>query len=130
MKTDRRTLLKTGAVVGAAAGIPLATRDKAKAGEPLVVFDSSIAESADFASGTEASGKIDIARAEEDFWARLRSDLPGGIRLEGLTGWSGWVMIRGELEQRGWRVAAERRSPAPLSGRTHLIRWSLAARRA
>ena len=70
---------------------------------------------------------VDLAREHATLFARLRGPLPPG-RIEGLTGWSDWVALRGELEGRGWRIAGEAPVAAPASGRAHLFRWTLAPR--
>lgn len=124
---DRRTLLKGAAVASAAGALPLA----AEAAAPvvrLVVYDSRIAESRDFAAGIAAAHRLDLAAAHDSQWAGLRGALPAVTRIEGLTGWSDWVAVRGELEARGLRTSAEDRVSAPLSGKAHLLRWSMQAR--
>lgn len=123
----RRGLLKAGLLAGTLAAGP-ATAALAS-GAPLAVFDSRIAESRAFARSAAAADTIDLTRERVTLFARLRGSLPPG-RIEGLTGWSDWVALRGELESRGWRVLAEAPVAAPASGRAHLFRWSLAPRAA
>ena len=118
MKADRRAVLKGGAVLSAAAGLPLAASAAAPA---LTVYDSRLPESAAFARTRNGGRQIDLASAN------LRA-LPAATRIEGLTGWSDWIDLRGELELRGLRVVAEDRVAAPLSGRAHLFRWTMQAR--
>jgi hypothetical protein len=118
VKADRRAVLKGGAVLGVAAGLPLAARASAPA---LTVFDSRLPESAAFARTRRSGLQLDLATAS------LRT-LPVASRIEGLTGWSDWIDLRGELELRGLRLLSEDRVQATLSGRAHLFRWSMQAR--
>jgi len=124
---DRRTLLKGAAVASAAGALPFAAEAAAPAAR-LVVYDSRIAESRDFAMGIAAAHRLDLAAAHDSQWAGLRGALPAVTRIEGLTGWSDWVAVRGELAARGLRTSAEDRVAAPLSGKAHLLRWSMQAR--
>jgi hypothetical protein len=132
MGVNRRMVLKGSALVGAAAGMPLAANAAASAvtgkSATLVIFDSRIAESADFAAHHTAAHRIDLAEAHHTRWAALRGDLPPVGAVEGLTGWSDWITVRGELETRGLRLAGESPVKAALSGKAHLFRWSLKAR--
>ena len=132
MGLDRRTVLKGTALAGAAAGVPLAANAAASAvagkSATLVIFDSRIAESADFAARYTAAHRIDLAEAQQTRWAALRGELPPVGAVEGLTGWSDWITVRGELESRGLRLAGESPVKAALSGKAHLFRWSLKAR--
>ena len=129
MALDRRTLLKGSATLGAAAAAPLAASAAAEAATTrLIVFDSRIAESRSFAAAQPGTLRLDLADAHDTHWAALRRDLPAVTRVEGLTGWSDWIAVRGELETRGLRLAGESPVKAPLSGRAHLFRWSLKAR--
>jgi hypothetical protein len=47
------------------------------------------------------------------------------VRIVGLTGWGDWVVVRGFLEERGFRLRSEAQVAAPLSGKTHLFRWEM-----
>ena len=123
MRADRRTMLKCSAL---AAAIPL-TGGVARATPRLVVFDSRVPESASFAAGI-AGHRIDLARAHETRWRALRADLPDLGTVEGLTGWSDWIAVRGVLEARGFRPGREDRIAAPLSGKANLFRWSMKER--
>ena len=123
MRASRRGVLK-GAGATAALGLPGAARAALPA---LVVFDSRLPESASFAASL-AGPKLDLARAHDSRWAELRCELPALVTIEGLTGWSDWVAVRGELESRGLRLVAERPVKAALSGRTHLFRWTMKPR--
>lgn len=117
MSVDRRSVLKAGALAGVSAATPALA---AMGGdEALVIHDSRIAESRAFAMGQG----IDLSRG----WSQLRAH-PGATRVEGLTGWSDYVALRGLLGARGLRVVREEKVAAPLSGRAHLFRWSMAAR--
>lgn len=123
MRLHRRTLLKAGAVVPLAG---LAT-SAVSASRRIVVHDGRLPESAHFA-GSQSGHAIDLARADETLWADLRGALPEADAVEGLTRWSDWVIVRGELEARGFRVTAERIATAPISRRQGLWRWSMARR--
>ncbi|MDF8334496.1 hypothetical protein [Novosphingobium cyanobacteriorum] len=116
MRVNRRSVLKAGALAGVSAATPALA---AMGGEALVIHDSRIAESRAFAMGQG----IDLARG----WSQLRAH-PGAARVEGLTRWSDYVALRGLLAARGLRVLREEKVPAPLSGRAHLFRWSMATR--
>jgi len=121
---DRRTVLKGAVVAGAA---PLIAGAAAPA-RTLLVFDSRLPESLAFARHLGAVHRLDLAGAHASQWADLRGELPAVTRIEGLTGWSDWVAVRGELEARGLRLTAEDRVSAPLSGKAHLLRWTMQAR--
>ena len=122
MRTTRRGLLKGSALAGAAAAIPFA----AGAAEvpALLVFDSRLAESADYASGAAELQRIDLASTP---LRAVHQALSGAGRIEGLTRWSDWTVLRGLLEADGLRRASEVRLAAPLSGHHGLWRWSMAA---
>ncbi|MEI6641785.1 MAG: hypothetical protein WCL10_07080 [Novosphingobium sp.] len=120
MRATRRGLLKGGALAGAAAAIPVAAG--AAAGVvAVVVYDSRLAESASFAGGQG----IDLARLS---LREVQAALAGATRVEGLTRWSDWTVLRGLLEEQGLRRRAETRASAPLSGHDGLLRWSMVAR--
>ncbi len=93
----------------------------------LVVFDSRVPESAAFAASL-AGTRIDLARAHETLWADLRGYVGDIGAVEGLTGWSDWIVVRGEFEARGFRLGSEDRVTALLSGKVHLFRWSMKRR--
>jgi hypothetical protein len=123
MRTDRRGLLKGGALAGVAAAVPVSARAAAKVAEraAVVVYDSRLPESASFAG----ERGIDLARTS----LREAQDLLAGAgRIEGLTRWSDWTVLRGLLEDEGLRRTAETRVGAPLSGHDGLLRWSMVAR--
>lgn len=117
IRADRRTVLKAGAVAGVAG---LAAPAAAFAIPALTVCDSRIAESRVFAPGGAA---LDLAQG----WDAVRAH-PGAARIEGLTGWSDYVALRGLFGARGLRVVREERVAAPLSSRANLIRWRMVAR--
>jgi hypothetical protein len=123
MRLDRRTMLKGAGLAGAAVAVPVMAAPITR----LVVFDSRIAESVAFARTQTGFARIDIADQDATQWRAVR-DLGAQARIEGLTRWSDWVALRGELQARGARQIDERRIAAPLSGRDHLFRWSMAAR--
>lgn len=124
MRTDRRGVLQGGALVGAVAAVPVAAHAAsavATEAAGMVVYDSRLAESASFAGGRG----IDLAVMS---LREAHAALAGSTRVEGLTRWSDWTVLRGLLEERGLRRTAETRLGAPLSGHDGLLRWSMAAR--
>ena len=128
MRIDRRRVLKGGALAGAAAAMPATVHAAASAATPtLVVFDSSFAESAHFAGMARLSTSAALDLAAPAGWATLRTQA-APARVEGVTRWSDWVAARGLLEERGLRLVSETRASAPISGATHLFRWTMAAR--
>ncbi|WP_427967777.1 twin-arginine translocation signal domain-containing protein [Altererythrobacter sp.] len=128
MRIDRRTMLKGSTVAGAALGVPASQVVLAQESR-LAIYDSRIPESAGFANSLKGeAGLIDIAHADANGWPMLRGDLPKAQVIEGLTGWSDWVAMRGELEARGWRFQRDDQAPAPISGKSHLFRWTLKIR--
>ncbi|MEO0031869.1 MAG: hypothetical protein RIS94_1627 [Pseudomonadota bacterium] len=118
MRVDRRGLLKAGALAGVAGAVP-ASAAAVLAGPALVVHDSRIPESRLFAKGQG----LDLANG----WDAVRLH-PGAARIEGLTGWSDYVALRGHFGALGLRVMREDKVAAPLSGKVHLFRWSMIAR--
>ncbi len=123
MRIDRRAMLKGSALAGAAATIPVAAR--AAVIPAFVVFDSRLAETADYARTAAGLQHIDLAKVP---LRDAHSAMAGAGRIEGLTRWSDWVVLRGLLEADGLRRASEARLGAPLSGHDGLWRWSMAAR--
>lgn len=119
MKATRRGVLKGGALAGVAAAVPVAAR--AAEASAVMVYDSRLAESASFAGGQG----IDLARVS---LREAHGLLAGAARVEGLTRWSDWTVLRGLLEEQGLRRTAEMRMGAPLSGHDGLLRWSMTAR--
>ena len=122
--TDRRTMLKGVGLAGALAATPAAAT--IASGTTWLIYDSRIPESADFAAQHSATRRIDLATAGD--WASLRAGAPTAGAVEGLTRWSDWVGLRGHFEEQGLRLADERQSPAPMSGRDHLFRWAMRPR--
>lgn len=127
MRVNRRSVLKGGSVLGAAAAIPMAQALRAQEAA-LLVYDSAIAESASMARG-HMGAALDVTAERKAGWPSLRAGFAQHKALEGLTGWSDYVTIREELKIHGFRIAAETPSPAPISGKSHLFRWSLGVRR-
>lgn len=119
MKATRRGVLKGSVLAGAAVAVPLGAQ--AAAVSAVLVHDSRLAESARFA-GVQG---IDLAGVS---LREAHARLAGAVRVEGLTRWSDWTVLRGLLEAQGLRRTAETRVGAPLSGHDGLIRWSMAAR--
>ena len=128
--TDRRTMLKGVGLAGALAATPAAAATMGhglgSAGATWLVYDSRIPESAHFAAQHSAQQRIDLATAGD--WANIRAGGPAAGAVEGLTRWSDWVALRGAFEEQGLRLADERQSPAPMSGRDHLFRWAMRPR--
>ncbi len=124
MRTDRRSLLKAGAVVSAISAAPVAMA--AQRHRSIAMFDSRIPESVAFARSSGAAGEIDLYREHHTHFAALRAGQHPAT-IEGLTGWGDWVAVRGELEAQGYRVAAEEAIKSR-TGRTHLFRWTMKAR--
>lgn len=120
MRPDRRTVLKGSALL-AAAPVLVGMTDRASR---LIVFDSGVPESTAFASG-KAGRRFDLAQAHATRWSAIREDRPGLNLVDGLTGWSDWIGLRGELEAKGFRLDREERVAAPLSGMAHLFRWTM-----
>ena len=126
MRLNRRTVLKGSAILGTATVVPSAQAALNRKTR-LIIFDSRISESKRFAN-RQSGTRLDIAREEITGWTNLRSLQKSPQEIHGLTGWSDWVALRGELEQRGWRFHRDDRVPAPLSRKSHLFRWSMKAR--
>ncbi|MGV3513433.1 MAG: twin-arginine translocation signal domain-containing protein [Novosphingobium sp.] len=122
MRLSRRSMLKGGALAGAVAATP-AVAAMAKP-VPLVVFDSRIPESAAFAASQRSAGMIDLAHGIAEGVRAI--NLPQAVT--GVTRWSDWTALRGVLEAQGLRLSEETRAAAPLSGRTHLFRWTMTLR--
>jgi hypothetical protein len=123
MRIDRRGLLKGSALAGAAVTIPAIAATPAI--PAIVVFDSRLAESAHLGGTLAVERRIDLAAMS--LRAAHQSMAEAG-RIDGLTRWSDWVVLRGLLEDDGLRCASETRLAAPLSGHDALWRWSMVAR--
>ncbi|NKJ43398.1 hypothetical protein [Novosphingobium sp. SG720] len=121
---DRRTLLRTGTLVAAGTALPAGAQ--AVAPPALVVFDSRVAESRAFAASFPLAARHDVMHGPLALRRRLAGLAPG--RVEGLTGWSDWVTLRGAARGQGLRPTAENAVPAPVSGKRNLFRWSMAER--
>ncbi len=122
MRVSRRTMLKGGALATSAIAMPAAAMEMKAT--PLVIFDSRIPESVAFAATQTGQRTIDLAKGTEAAWRALGNP----SRVDGLTRWSDWTALRGALEEQGLRAKDDARAPAPLSGRDHLFRWSMASR--
>ena len=79
----RRTVLKGSALAGAAAAVPAGAAALRQAG--LVVFDSRLPESLAFARTAGAVQTLDLAAEHDAHFATIRSGVPQGKSLEGLT---------------------------------------------
>ena len=122
MRVSRRSMLKGSAIAGAVAATPAIAAMARPA--PVVVFDSRIPESVAFAASQPARTQFDLAQGTAHA-ARAIKDLQA---VTGLTRWSDWTALRGVMEAQGLRLSEETRAAAPLSGRTHLFRWTMTAR--
>ncbi|WP_226015808.1 twin-arginine translocation signal domain-containing protein [Novosphingobium sp. FKTRR1] len=122
IRTDRRRLLQGAALAGGALGLGSSAR--ALASEPdLLVHDSAVPTTAALTAQHPLAQCIDIARERHTRWQALRGHDGSARRIDGLTRWSDWVAIRGELERQGYRVASESR---PRSG--GLVHWSMTSK--
>lgn len=122
MRVSRRSMLKGGALAGAVVATPAMAAMSKPA--PLVVFDSRIPESAAFAASQTSADMIDLALGTAQAAGAIKS--PPAVT--GVTRWSDWIALRGVMEAQGLRLSEETRAAAPLSGRTHLFRWTMTAR--
>lgn len=124
MIVSRRSLLKTGAAASAAIALSAMTDGQPRS---LTLFDSRIPESRTFARTVSRNSAtvIDLADSDATLWAQLREDFYGMQSVVGLTGWSDWVVARGFLEERGFRLTSQTSVPAPISGKAHLFRWEM-----
>ncbi len=129
MRVNRRSVIAGTAVAAAAVALPVGVKRFTPAGR-LLVFDTRIIESREFAKSMGGGPKLDLARERDTLWAGLRGRLPAAARVEGLTGWSDWTSVRGELEARGFRLVRENPVKRAASRKADLFRWSMAARRA
>lgn len=120
MSVSRRSVLKGAATVSAAASLPVLAESTNGA---LTVFDSNIPESRAF--GWQAKSQLDVADLHGSNWQALRGAMKGVRSVKGLTGWSDWVVARGLLEERGFRLKSEASVAAPLSGHAHLFKWEM-----
>ena len=120
MKLSRRTMLKGAATIGAAGVAPAILAGNHRG---LTIYDSRIAESLAFAKGRYP--RLDVAALDETRWAQLRGEMGATQRVAGLTGWSDWIVARGLLEERGFRLRSESAVAAKLSGQAHLFRWEM-----
>jgi hypothetical protein len=92
----------------------------ASASRTLLVYDSRIPESAGFAAASSHNLRHDLAQG------RIDPRRMGAIaRVEGLTRRSDYVALSLALRLNGMRSADDRPSPAPISARDHLFRWTL-----
>lgn len=114
---SRRRLLQGAGAAGLVAASPALAASPAT----LLVYDSRIAESAGFAAASHHTLQHDLAQGRLD--PRRISRIAA---IEGLTRRSDYVTLSLALRLHGMRTVEDRRSAAPLSGRDHLFRWSLA----
>lgn len=107
---NRREMLVASAGVAAAAALPTGL---ARAAVALAVYDSRSPESAAFARQARAAGARLFDMVDEDAasWRNARAALGLAPRATviGMTGWSDWTLLRGFLEERGFRVQHEMR---------------------
>ena len=122
----RRDLFKLAAVAGIVA-LPAGV-EMARHRAPVVVYDSRIREARGFVGVLKGAAGIDLAHADATRWAAIRADLPRSRPVEGLTRWSDWVSVRGELEAQGLRLAHETILGREGSNRSSLVRWGMVPR--
>lgn len=122
----RRDLIKGAAGLGALA-LPLGARAMAR-GPGLIVYDSRIAESRAFARTAGRASRLDVTQGHQSRWTQLRAQKIMARRIEGLTTWSDWAALRGELERQGLRLVHEALVSAPVSRHASLVRWTMAGR--
>ncbi|MEO7248539.1 MAG: hypothetical protein ABIW31_08810 [Novosphingobium sp.] len=122
----RRDVIKGAAGLGALA-LPLRLQAMARSAD-LIVYDRRIAESRAFARTAGPVSRLEVTEAHRARWAQLRAPLGRGRRIEGLTVWSDWSGLRGELERQGLRLVHEALVSAPASGHASLVRWTMAGR--
>lgn len=122
----RRDLIKGAAGLGALA-LPLRARAMTRCVD-LIVYDRRIAESRAFARTAGPVSRLEVTEAHCSRWAQLRAPLGRGRRVEGLTTWSDWIGLRGELELQGLRWVREELVNAPVSRHASLVRWTMAGR--
>jgi hypothetical protein len=107
----RRVLQGSGAAIAVLGAVPTLAFETSA----LALFDSRHRASCVFAAARTAT--LDVAHEDARFWQTLRqAPLPN--RIEGLTAWSDWVVVRGLLEERGKRVRTEVR-------RGDLFHWTM-----
>jgi hypothetical protein len=106
-------LLKSGALAGGIVAAPVAARAFDR--PTLTIFDSRALPSHAFGHG-QRGPKIDVAQEDAMLWRSLRMASKG--RVEGLTSWSDWVLVRGLLEEKGLRVKHEAKAGK-------LFRWTM-----
>lgn len=124
MSISRRMILKGGAAISAAVTLPAIASAQTQI---VAVYDSRIPESRSFAKTLGHALLIDVSAQEDLNWAGLRQELRGTRQINGLTGWTDWVNVRGLLEERGLRLTSQTSVPAPLSGKAHLFKWEMRA---
>lgn len=96
----RRIFLAGGAIASAA--IPVSVRAIEVLRNQITVFDSRFARSQMFAAAGLGE-TVDVAQNPVNLWSALR-DVPTGASVVGLTRWSEFIAIRGQLESTGLRV--------------------------
>jgi hypothetical protein len=128
----RRAVLAGVATAGVAATLAL------KAGgaqQPaLAIYDSRLAEARAFAASARARGipLHDIAREDDDLWRSLRSvagrNFAGapGRAVIGMTGWTGFVSVRGLFEAQGLRVRHEAKIRSSRRATPTIFEWRMA----
>jgi len=116
---SRRQVLGGVALAGAAGAF--ATHRFGGAGKQphVIVFDSQKPASRAFAHDQGGTRRIDLALERGRNWSGVRAVRKQGP-VAGLTSWNDYVAARGWLEERGLRLASERRDPAH-----DLIAWTM-----
>lgn len=105
IRADRRGVLKGTALATGALGFGPGARALG-AGVDVVIHDRTL-PGGGLAGLYPLARSIDLADERRTHWRRLRAGLGTAQRVEGLSGWSDWVAVRGELERQGFRVTTE-----------------------
>lgn len=123
IRASRRQVLQSMAALGGVLGVEGPARAAAGPGPALVIHDSALPASAMVAALHPLADRLDLARERRSRWQALRGHDGRAARIDGLTRWSDWVMLRGELQRQGYRVAHER--PGAVGPLCH---WSMTRR--
>lgn len=123
----RRAVLAGAATAGVAA--TLAFKAAGAKAPAFAIFDSRLPEARAFAAAARARGipLHDIAREDDDLWRTLRgvAGEPGRAVI-GMTGWTGWVSVRGLFEGQGLRVRHEAKFASRRPAMPTIFEWRMA----
>ncbi len=118
---SRRTILRGSAAVSGAFALPQVALSKSSTQPDIFIYDGRLAASRFAAAQGKAASCIDVASCDDERWVSLRSLKRGQKRVEGLTRWSDWVIVRGYLEEAGLRAQRE-----DMLSEGRLISWEMA----